>query len=99
MSLISTEKVLLTAGAEPLSNVTMKCAQVHIEAKRGNAALLTVGSSTVTAGKGAELIKPVASVAPVPLKFRSKGGNGFDLNLIYVIGTTGDGVNVLYEEY
>jgi hypothetical protein len=99
MSFISTEKVLIGAGAEPISATNIKCAQAIIEAKRANAGVLAVGSSTVTAGTGKELIKPVAAVAQVPLVIRAKGGNGIDLNHICIIGTPGDGVNVLYEEY
>ena len=63
MSLISIEKVLVGATAEPISATSIKCAQVYIQAKRGNAGVLDVGSSAVTAGKGMELIKPVVTVA------------------------------------
>lgn len=98
MSLISIEKVLVGATAEPISATNIKCAQVYIQAKRANAGVLDVGSSSVTAGKGMELIKPVANVAQLPLPIRAAtGGNALDLNHIYIIGTPTDGVNVLYE--
>jgi len=99
MSLISIEKVLVGATAEPISATSIKCAQVYIQAKRGNAGVLDVGSSAVTAGKGMELIKPVVTVAQIPLPIRATGGNALDLNHIYIIGTPNDGVNVLYEIY
>lgn len=99
MSLISIEKVLVGATAEPISATSIKCAQVYIQAKRANAGVLDVGSSAVTAGKGMELIKPVVNVAQIPLPIRATGGNALDLNHIYIIGTPTDGVNVLYEIY
>lgn len=99
MGLILIEKVLAGAGAEPLSATARTCTWVDIQAKRPNSASIDIGTSSVTANKGRELIKPVANVQLVPVTLRARLGNTLDLAKIYIIGTPTDGVNILYEEY
>jgi hypothetical protein len=98
--LISLKKTLGTSAAEPLSATSIKCSQIIVQPFRGNAALVTLGDSTVVATSGLEIVKPVTSAQSVPIVITSfPMGNNIDLSKIYVIGTANDGVNVLYEQY
>jgi len=99
MSLEYLEKVLAGATAEPLSATSIKCSQVIVQAKRANGGLCTVGTSAVVATKGYEIMKPVANLFSPEFRIEAEGGNAIDLSLIYLIGTQGDGVNILYEIY
>jgi len=94
------KKTLAGAAAQQLTATNTRCSQVLIQAARNNAALVTVGDSTVAAGGGIELVKPVANAQIDVITLKAAGvGNNIDLSHIYVIGTNADVVNVFYEEF
>jgi hypothetical protein len=100
MGLTLLQKTLVASTTpEPLSATSIKCSQIIIQPFRANSALVAIGDSTVTATKGIELTKPVATTQQSSLSIEGKGGNALDLSLIYITGQANDGVNILYEVY
>jgi hypothetical protein len=102
MSFILSEKVFTaTATAEALSATSKRVASVYIQVKRANSNAAQIGFGTFTTGKGIELCKPTADekLSDFPLRSIVPGGNNIDLADIYVMGTSGEGVNFYYEEY
>lgn len=96
----SFNKSLDGSDAEPLTPRSTKAKQVIIQARRDNTHVLYIGGSDVSPTNGLELNFPVDAgdiLDRVPLK--GDYGNGLDLTTIYVIGTTGEGVQGVYEEY
>jgi len=93
-------KVLGSASAEPLSATTAKVKQVIIAPKRGNSHVIYVGGSGVTATNGLELNFPAGAGSDLDKQpLTGDYGNGLDLASLYVIGTTGEGVQGAYEEF
>jgi hypothetical protein len=106
MSFKSLEKVLTSTNAEPLSPTNLYCSQFYAEVKRSNGSSMEwsardAAGNPVAAGAGNELFAPAyGSVLPhFSLNSNQHGGNNINLADIYLLGTTGDGVNITYEEY
>lgn len=77
--------------------INTMCKQIIIQPKRDNTAAIYLGPSAATS---LELNVPTEDGAPItPVTLQSGYGNGMDLKTLYVIGTAGDGVQGLYEEY
>jgi hypothetical protein len=92
-------KTIVGAAAQPISPTSISCLQAFVQPKRANANIVTVGGPTVAATEGRELGVPQASQPLDTLHLKTLGGNGMDLASIYIIGTNGQGISVLYEEY
>ncbi len=95
------KKVLTGSGPEAISATSLKVSQAIIQPKRSNANAIEVGpSSTFAAGEGFEFPKPTADAFMEPLVVEPpQGANGIDLSGWYVVGTAGQGINIIYEEY
>ena len=93
-------KTLGGSAAEPLSAVDAKAKQVIIQPKRANSHLVYIGGSAVTAANGVELNFPAGASSNLDSKtLTGDYGNGLSLGSLYVIGTSGEGVQGAYEEF
>jgi hypothetical protein len=86
--------IAATGVAQPISTTQFLATRVIIQNSRAGE-LVTVGDSTVTAGTGFELIKPVDNVFGFPLILEGANGNDLDLNQIYIVGTKDKVVNCI----
>lgn len=102
-------QTILTASntAQPLTTENIPCAQVYIQplpafgqnGNSGNSANVYLGDPTVIIGTGIALVPGIAYFEPPYFHLKTKGGDGLNLSDLYIAGTQGDGVNVLYETY
>jgi hypothetical protein len=82
--------ILATNTAEPLSLTPIKCAYAAIQQIMQNNGDIFVGDSSVAVNRGMILYWSF------PFILEGRGANDIDLSEIYVFGTQGDIVNVLY---
>lgn len=99
MSFTLLEKVLGSGNAEPLSATSRTVTRLIIQAKRGNSNALQIAPGSFVTGKGIELVKPTADATLSGLDLTSSERNGIDLSQWYIIGTSGEGVNMLIDEF
>jgi len=91
---------LAGATAEAISAVSAKAKSVRIQPRRTNSHVLYVGGSSVTSSNGYELNFPANAAANLDhVDLDDYSGNGMDLASIYVIGTAGETVQGIYEEF
>ena len=99
MGLILLEKVLTSAAAEPLSATSLMVQSVRVQVKRANANAMEWGAGVFTAGKGHELLAPVADTQLAGFAIEARGQNDLDLGSLYILGTSGEGVNIIAEVF
>jgi hypothetical protein len=93
--------------AQPLTTENIPCAQVYIQpliaygqnGHSGNSTAIYLGDKTVAVGFGIALVPQMVPFEPPYYHQKTKGGDGLNLSDLYIAGTKGDGVNVLYETY
>jgi hypothetical protein len=100
MSYRTIEKVLASAAAEPISDVSLPVTSALIQIKRSNSHALEISIGSFVTGMGHELPKPTADAQlPELLLSTQQGVQGIDLKDWYVMGTQGEGINILVEEF
>lgn len=87
------------ATAEALSATSIRAKTAIIQPKRANANPIYLGGSGVIPTNGLELVTPQAQAPLDKVKLESGYQNGMDLQSIYVIGTSGEGVQGIYEDF
>lgn len=93
-------KELGGSDAEPLSDTSIKAKQLKLRPKSTNTHSIYIGGSGVTSDNGFELMAPDDETIPRDrVEMDSGYQNGMDLSSIYVIGTSGEGVQGMYEEF
>lgn len=102
----ATATIASTGVAQRLSATALLVSSVVIQARGGdqsgvgaNTAKVHVGPSTVTTSgtTGVQIGRPEAGYTPPSVEFSSgNDDNVFDLSTIYICGTAGDGVNLVY---
>ena len=93
-------KTLGSSAAEPLSAVDAKAKQVIIQSNRANSHVIYIGGAGVSAANGLELNFPAgASNNLDAITLTGDYGNGLSLASLYVIGTSGEGIKGIYEEF
>jgi hypothetical protein len=91
--------VLSGTGLQKFTETSITARNVFVQAKRANTHAIEFGPGTFVSGKGIELCKPTAD-QPLPSKdIPSSGGNCIELSEFSALGTTNEGLNVLYEEW
>jgi hypothetical protein len=99
------EKILAGDTAEPLSATSLKVSLALVQVKRTNSHAIEIAPKDVngnlpTTGKAHELIKPVADEQLVDYEISPTGDqNVEDLSEWYILGTAGEGVNIVYEVF
>ena len=92
MALHSIADVTLTATATALSSTSVRCAWVQVQAKSLSAAA-RIGDSLISTSRGG-IINQTGDYQFAPTLGNA---NAYDLSSIYVLGTQGDTVAVLYD--
>ena len=93
-------KTLTSASAEPIVATSQKASNIKIQMKRDNGHPVYVGASDVSETNGIELINVGGTNLPLDKVDLVAGyGSGMDLLQIYVLGTIGEGVQGMYEEF
>lgn len=99
MALTLLEKVLTGSTAEPLAAASRKVQSVYAQVKRANTHAMEWGPGTFATGKGFELLTPAADTQLPDFYVEAKGNNDLDLADIHILGTAGEGVNIIIDEY
>ena len=88
-------------GGTPQALATSKAVgkTLIIQPKRANSHVIYVGGSSVSTSNGFELAIPQANQPLDRVAMESGYQSGLDLRSIYVIGTSGEGVQGMYEEF
>jgi hypothetical protein len=93
--------VAVSNAPQALANSATPVCKVIIQAKAGNSASVFVGPSNVSSTNktGYELVTPPAASVNFPFVLEGKAGNDIDISQLYVVGTSGDIVNMLTYTY
>ncbi|MBF0562596.1 MAG: hypothetical protein HQL37_11365 [Alphaproteobacteria bacterium] len=94
-------KTLGSSAAEALAAASAKARTIIIQPKRANSHVIYIGGSGVTSADGLELNYPIGVSTPLDRQVLGGGPGTAELDLlaIYVIGTNGEGVQGIYEEF
>jgi hypothetical protein len=94
------EKVFAQTGvSEQIVVASRTCSSVTFQAKRGNSNACQIAPETFVTGKGYELVKPTADEKLPEKEFTSPGREGINLSTWYGMGTAGEGINIIIEEF
>lgn len=95
------EKVLTSTDPEPLTSANVYVSQALIQVKRDNENTMMLGDANVTSAIGIEILAPEddSELPCVNIVATGPSGNNFNLAEIYLLGTSGEGVNILYEVF
>lgn len=101
MSFKLLKKIIVGASPERLSAVDLTVSQAWIQARRSNSHTLEIAPETFVSGDGGELAIPSAGaqLPEISLSSISSGGNNLNLYNWLILGTPGEGVNIIYEEF
>lgn len=94
------EKVFsATATPERISATSQTCTSVKFQVKRSNSNAVQIAPGSFATGKGFELVKPTSDAQLSEEEFSSPGREGINLYEWYAMGTSGEGINIIIEEF
>lgn len=93
-------KVLTGASAEALSSTDLMVNRAIVQVKRSNSNKMEIAPESFTTGAGYELLAPAANEKLAEYIIESQpGAQGINLAKWYILGTAGEGVNIIAEEF
>ena len=93
------EVVLSGSDLQKFTDTSITTRSAFVQAKRTNTHAIEFGPGSFVSGEGVELCKPTDN-QPLPSKeILSSGGNCIELGEFSALGESGEGLNILYEEW